>query len=99
MNQYTLDFYRPNRPRRAARPNRRPRQHMYQTFRRMIPLLSSLVCSIALFGLLRQRTQTLTLRERVDAQTIQYDSLLAAKVESDRQLNQLRIQLLNYHHP
>lgn len=72
---------------------------MYRTFRQMIPLLGSLVCSIALFGLLRQRTQTQTLRERVDAQTIQYDSLLAAKVEADRQLDQLRIRLLKYHHP
>lgn len=72
---------------------------MYRTFRQMMPLLSGLVCSIALVGLLRQHTQTQTLRERVDTQTIQYDSLLAAKVEADRQLDQLRIRLLKYHHP
>lgn len=72
---------------------------MYRTFRQMPWLLCGLVCSIALIGLLRQRSQTQTLHKRYQAQTIQYDSLLAAKVEADRQLEQMRIRLLNYHHP
>lgn len=99
MNGYTLDFSRPVRPNRRTRFRRWPRQRMYLAFRQMLPLLSGLVCSIALVGLLRQHTQTQLLRERADAQTVQYDSLLAAKVEADRQLEQLRIRLLNYHHP
>lgn len=99
MNQYTLDFADPVQPPRPTRPSRWPRQRMYHAFRRMLVLLSGLVCAIALVGLLRQRTETQSLRERVDAQTVQYDSLLAAKVEADRQLDQLRIRLLKYHHP
>jgi len=99
MNAYMLDFSRRARPRRPIRPTRWPRQRMYRTFRQIMPLLSTLLCSIALVGLLRQRAQTHTLRERVDAQTIQYDSLLAAKAEADRQLDQLRVRLLKYHHP
>ena len=99
MNSYRLDFSRPVRMRRPTHPNRWPRQRMYQAFRRMVVLLSCLVCSIALFGLLRQRTQTQSLRKSYQAQTIQYDSLLTAKVEADRQLEQMRIRLIEYHHP
>ncbi|MEZ0540726.1 hypothetical protein [Fibrella arboris] len=94
MNQYTLDFADPVRPTRRTRPKRWPRQRMYRTFRQMSWLLSGLVCSIAaLLGMMRQRTQTQTLRAQYQAQAIQYDSLLAAKVEADRQLQLMRIRL------
>lgn len=99
MSQYTLDFSRPARTLRPGNSNRRPRQRMYQAFRRALLLLSGLVCGIALIALLRQRTETLSLRERYEAQTLQYDSLLTAKIEADRQLDLLRRQLLKYHHP
>lgn len=99
MNQYTLDFSDPAQPRRSRHQNAMPRQRMYHALRGTALLLSGLLCGIALVGLLRQRTETQTLRERYQAQTVQYDSLLAAKVEADRQLEQLRIRLLNYHQP
>lgn len=99
MNQYTLDFADPVQSPRRTRPNRWPRQRMYRAFRQMAGLLCGLVCSIALVALLRQHTQTQTLRERYQAQSLQYDSLLAAKVEADRQLEQLRTRLIKYHHP
>lgn len=99
MNGHTLDFSCPVQPNRRTRPGRWPRQRMYLAFRQMLVLLSSLVCGIALMGLLRQHAQMESLRERYQAQTIQYDSLLATKAEADRQLDQLRTWLLKYHHP
>ncbi|GAB3783831.1 hypothetical protein GCM10028818_42360 [Spirosoma horti] len=99
MNHYTLDFTDPDPVPRPSRSNRWTRQRMYRTCRQIPWLLCGLVCSLALIGLFRQRSQTQRLCERYQAQTIQYDSLLAAKVEADRQLDQMRIRLLNYHHP
>lgn len=97
MNSYTLDFSKPVRSDQTSRPSRWPRQRRYRAFRRMPLLTSALVCSIALVGLLRQRTQTQLLRGRYEAQTVRYDSLLTAKIEADRQLEQVRIRLLKYH--
>ncbi len=91
MNQYTLDFSEPARPRRTTRPAHR---RMYRTFRRMMFLITGLVCSIMLVMLLRQRAQTQLVLAQYQSRTIQYDSLLAAKLETDRQLIQLRRQLL-----
>lgn len=102
MNAYTLDFSRPVPSRVRACPIRRPRQRVYRvyyTLRRMLVLFSGLVCGIALIGLMQQRTQTQLLRERYQNQTIRYDSLLAAKVGADRQLEELRIRLIEYHIP
>lgn len=94
MNQYTLDFSEPARLHRRTRTTRPAHRRMYLTFRRMLLLISGLVCSIVLVMLLRQRAQTQLLLTKYQSRTIQYDSLLAAKLETDRQLSQLRRQLL-----
>jgi len=99
MNTHTLDFTGPVPSPRQNRPGRWPRYRMNREFRQLYGLLCGLVCGIALVGLLRQHTQTQSLREQYQTQTIQYDSLLSAKVEADRQLEQLRIRLINYRHP
>lgn len=94
MNQYTLDFSDPVRPYRRTRMTRLAQRRMYRTFRRMVLLISGLVCSVALIMLLRQRAKNQLLLTQYQSRTIQYDSLLAAKLETDRQLSQLRRQLL-----
>lgn len=94
MNQYTLDFSDPVRPYRRTRMTRPAQRRMSQTFRRIVLLISGLVCSIVLVMLLRQRAQTRLVLAQYQSRTIQYDSLLAAKLETDRQLTQLRRQLL-----
>jgi hypothetical protein len=93
MNQYTLDYSspQPQRWQRAQRPNRR----MKRAFRQVLPLLCGLACSIALIGTLRMRSDMSFHRQRYQAQAIQYDSLLAAKLDVDRQLEYLRTQLRN----
>lgn len=93
MNQYTLDFSEPARPRRTTRPAHR---RMYQIFRQMVFFITGLMCSIMLVMLLRQRAQTQLLLTQYQSRTIQYDSLLAAKLETDRQLSQLRRRLLQH---
>lgn len=97
MNQYILDFSEPARPRRPNHNSRWARRRMYQRFRRVFVMLSGLVCCIALVGMLRQQAQTHHLRQRYQMQVLQYDSLLAAKSEADRQLTQIRFQLLHTH--
>lgn len=93
MNQYTLNFADPVQPRRRNRLNPWVRRRRYRAFYQILLLLSGLAGTMALVGLLRYRNQTQLLRERYQAQVIQYDSLLVAKVEADRQLQRLRIQL------
>ncbi len=92
MNQYTLDYSepRPGRWRRTRQPHRR----MTAAFRRTLLLLSGLVCGIAVVGVLRMRTEVKIHHERYQEQVIQYDSLLATKLEADRELEKLRIHLL-----
>lgn len=99
MNRYTLDYSGPAGTRPSRAPSRWPRRRMYRTFRQMAALLTGLVGAIILVGLLRQHAQIESLRERYETQALQYDSLLVAKGEADRQLEQLRIQLIKYHHP
>lgn len=94
MNQYTLDFTNPVRPYKRTRITRPAQRRMHRTFRRMVLLVSGLVCSIVLVMWLRQRAQTQLLLTQYESRTIQYDSLLAAKLEADRHLSQLRRQLL-----
>lgn len=93
MNQYTLDYSEP-RPKRWRRV-RPPHRRMTLAFRRMLLLLSGLVCGIAAVGLLRMRTEVQIHHKRYQDQAIRYDSVLAAKLEADRQLEELRTHLLN----
>jgi len=97
MNQYTLDFSDPAQPQRQWQRNTRPRQRTNRTFRRTVLLLSGLICGISVVGLLRQQAAMQTIRERYQTQSVRYDSLMAAKGEVDRQLEQLRTQLVNTH--
>jgi len=86
MNQYILDYSNPGRAKRRSGRNFRARLRMYRVYRRMLMLLSGLICGISLLSLAHQRTETQLIQQRYDAQLIQYDSLLAAKLEVDQQL-------------
>ncbi len=100
MNSYTLDFTQPERPERnKVQASGRLQQRRHRVLRRIALLTSGLVCSIAVVGLLRQRTEAQSLRAQYEAQTVRYDSLLTAKIEADRQLEQLRIRLLKNNNP
>ncbi|GAB2535030.1 hypothetical protein [Spirosoma aerophilum] len=98
MNRYTLDYSGPVGT-GPPTPSRWPRRRMYRTFRQMGALLTALVGAIVLVGLLSQHAQIKSLRERSETQALQYDSLLLAKGEADRQLDILRAQLIKYHQP
>lgn len=67
---------------------------MRRTFRQVFPLLCGLLFGIALVGFLRMRSEAQFHYKRYQKQVIQYDSLLEAKMEADRQLNTLRTRLL-----
>ncbi|MBC7570262.1 MAG: hypothetical protein H7319_11065 [Spirosoma sp.] len=84
MNQYTLDYsdHQPDeRP-----PNRRSKQ----SFRQAVRLFGALICGIAFVAAIRMRSDASFHRTQYQTQAIRYDSLLAAKAEADRQLQQLR---------
>lgn len=88
MNQYRLDYSDPRLP------NRRSRRQMNRTLRQAMLLLCALSFGVAFVSAIRMRADARFHRMQYQTQAIRYDSLLAAKAEADRQLQQLRTGLV-----
>lgn len=86
MKHYILDYSDPNDPGRRSGHDIQPRKRMFRVFGRVISLVGGLLYGIGLIFLIRQRTEIHTIRQQYDSQAIQYDSLLAAKLETDQRL-------------
>lgn len=87
MNQYTLDYSDPQ-------PNKRsPNRRSSQPFRQAVLLTCALICGTVFVLAIRMRADARFYQINYKAQAIRYDSLMAAKAEADRQLQQLRSML------
>ncbi|GAB3032255.1 hypothetical protein [Spirosoma pulveris] len=93
MNPYILDYSEPDSLGRRPGHNGRPQKRRYQPIILVFILLNGLLYCIALVYLLRQRTEIQQIRQNYNDQVIQYDSLLAAKQETEQQLAALHHQI------
>ncbi|SOD78875.1 hypothetical protein [Spirosoma fluviale] len=92
MNPYILDYSEPDDlGRRPGHNNRRKRRN--QPIGLIFIVLNGLLYCIALVYLLRQHTEIKQIRQDYNDQVIQYDSLLAAKLETEQQLAALHRQI------
>lgn len=93
MNQYTLDYSDP-RP-DGWPPNRRSNRRQRGVLRQLTRISCLLVPGLAFVAASRILTDVWSYRTNYRTQTIRYDSLLAAKAETDRQIRLLHTQLKN----
>jgi hypothetical protein len=91
MNRYSIDYSSPQPHRRPSA--RRLDRRMWAQIRRATLLLCGLACGIALVGWFRLDMTKQQLQRANDQHRLRYDSLLANKLETERQLIQLRQRL------
>jgi hypothetical protein len=93
MAHYKIDYLTPPSINRVRRSNRR-------SVTTWVASIAFFVFALLFFGGLgtafRYRGQHLTLRQEHDALRLRYDSLYAAKLQTDAQLVQVRLQLKNF---
>lgn len=87
MDPYILDYSEPDHP------GRQRHERKYRPVSLVFVLLNGLLYSIALVYLFRQHTEMRQIRQHYNDQVIQYDSLLAAKLETEQQLAALHRRL------
>ena len=92
MAQYKIDYLTPSSIKKVRRSNRR-------SVTTWVASIAFFVFALLFFGGLgtafRYRGQHLTLRQEHDVLRLRYDSLYAAKLQTDAQLVQVRLQLQN----
>lgn len=89
MNEYMLDYSGPERHRRpdTLPPNRGiSRRSIWQ----ILLVLGGWVGGMSTMGMWQLRSRTQEDEQLYQTQAIRYDSLLAAKLEADQRLEQLR---------
>ncbi|MCX6217762.1 hypothetical protein [Spirosoma sp.] len=94
MNPYILDYSDSNDLGRQPDHNDPRRKRMYRTLKRVLILSNGLLYCVALAYLIRQHTELNQIRMHYHDQVIQYDSLLAAKLETEQQVAALHRQLV-----
>ncbi|AQG80834.1 hypothetical protein [Spirosoma montaniterrae] len=80
MTKYTLDYSE----QRVGMPRRRRRANVSAVV--LVGAFGALVSGLLITQTISLRGENRQLRRQLDAQVLQYDSLLAAKLHADRQL-------------
>lgn len=91
MNQYTLDYSDPQSQRWPGTPP--PYRRTNRVVWGALLVFSGWAGGMVCMSLLQLRAEAKWQHQLYQRQTVRYDSLLSAKVETDRQLNQLRLQV------
>ncbi|NBB21103.1 hypothetical protein GVN20_17175 [Runella sp. CRIBMP] len=96
MTRYKLDYFSTPNPQATVR--KRSRRWASTFVGGIVVLAFTMLFFGGLGTAFRYRGQHQSLRQQHDALRLRYDSLYAAKLQTDRQLNELRkqIQLLQY---
>jgi hypothetical protein len=91
MTHYKLNYFSTPNPKATIR--KRSRQWAASLVTGILCLVFAMLFFGGLGTAFRFRGQHLTLRQQHDALRLRYDSLYAAKLQTDRQLNELRKEM------